>query len=161
VDAKSELPVAMVVASANENEKKHSCCLFERASSVVKFKKLVADPQYSSQGLRDVAVSMGTVPVIPYPSNQKMGEEGVLRVDRKFRSHGPSELKRAYRKRAAVERVFSRLKNLAGLTQHNLKGLAKITFHAELCLLVMLFTAQAAVNTCKPGKSRSIRHFAN
>jgi hypothetical protein len=60
-----------------------------------------------------------------------------------------------------VERVFSRLKNLVGLKQHNLRGLAKITFHAELCLLAILLTAQAAVNANKPGKIRSIRYFAN
>jgi transposase len=161
VDAKSELPVAMVVASANENEKKHSYSLFKKASSKAKFKKLVADPQYSSQALRDAAVSMGTVPVIPYPSNQKIGERGVLRVDRKFRSHGPQQLRRAYRKRVAVERVFSRLKNLAGLKEHNLRGLAKITFHSQLCIIAMLLVAQAAINTHKTGKSRSIRYFAN
>lgn len=161
VDAKSELPVAMIVASANENEKKHSCGLFRRASSKVKFKKLVADPQYSSQGLRDAAVSMGTVPVIPYPSNQKIGVRGILRVDRKFRSHGPQQLRRAYRKRATVERVFSRLKNLAGLKEHNLRGLAKITFHSQLCIIAMLLVAQASINTHKTSKSRSIRYFAN
>ena len=44
VDAKSELPVAMVVASANENEKKHSLMLFEKASIHVKPERLVADP---------------------------------------------------------------------------------------------------------------------
>jgi IS5 family transposase len=161
VDTKSELPVAMVVASANENEKKHSYSLFTSASAKVRFRKLVADPQYSSQGLRDAAVSIGTVPVIPYPSNQKKGVRGVLRVDRKFRSHGPQELRRAYRKRVAVERVFSRLKNLAGLKDHNLRGLANLTFHSQLCILIMLITAQAAVNTNKIGKTRSIRYFAN
>ena len=127
----------------------------------MKFKRLVADAQYSSQGLREAAVSMGTVPVIPYPSNQKIGESEVLRVDRKFRSHGPQQLRRAYRKRVAVERVFSRLKNLAGLKEHNLRGLAKITFHSQLCIIAMLIVAQAAVNTHKTGKSRSIRYFAN
>jgi transposase len=161
VDAKSELPVAMVVASANENEKKHSYSLFEKASSKVKFKKLVADPQYSSQGLRDAAVRVETVPVIPYPSNQKIGVGGVLRVDRKFRTHGPQQLKRAYRKRVAVERVFSRLKNLAGLKDHNLRGLANITFHSQLCIIAMLLVAQAAINTHRTDKSRSIRYFAN
>jgi len=161
VDCRSELPVAMTVASANENEKKHSIKLFEKASCHVKPKRLVADPQYSSQRLRDVAFKQGTVPVIPYPRNQQKGVKGILRIDRKFKSHGPQELRRAYRKRVAVERVFSRLKNLAGLTQHNLRGLAKITFHAQLCLLVMLFTAQAAINTHKPSKARSIRYFAN
>jgi len=161
VDCRSELPVAMTVASANENEKKHSIKLFEKASCHVKPKRLVADPQYSSQSLRDVAFKQGTVPVIPYPRNQQKGVKSILRIDRKFMSHGPQELRRAYRKRVAVERVFSRLKNLAGLTQHNLRGLAKITFHAQLCLLVMLFTAQAAINTHKPSKARSIRYFAN
>jgi hypothetical protein len=161
VDAKSELPVAMTVAPANENEKKHSLRLFEKASCQVKPKRLVADPQYSSQSLRDVALKQGTVPVIPYPRNQQKGVKGILRIDRRFKSHGPQELRRAYRKRVAVERVFSRLKNLAGLAQHNLRGLVKITFHAQLCLLIMLFTAQAAINTHKPGRSRSIRYFAN
>jgi hypothetical protein len=161
VDAKSEMPVAMTVASANENEKKHSLRLFDMASRHVKPKRLVADPQYSSLSLRDAALKHGTVPVIPYPRNQKKDVRGILRIDRKFRSHGPQELRRAYKKRAAVERVFSRLKNLAGLAQHNLRGLANLTFHAQLCLLTILFTAQAALNTHKPSKTRSIRYFAN
>jgi hypothetical protein len=161
VDAKSELPIAMAVASANENEKKHSLKLFEKASCHVKPERLVADPQYSGQSLRDAALKQGTVPVIPYPRNQQESIKGILRIDRKFKSHGPQELRRAYRKRVVVERVFSRLKNLADLAQHNLRGLAKITFHSQLCLLIMLFTAQAALNTGRPGKSRSIRHFAN
>jgi len=161
IDSQTMLPLTCTLASANQNEKKHSLDLFEKASVHLKPKRLVADPQYSSQNLRDVALKQGTVPVIPYPRNQQKGVKCILRIDRKFKSHGPQELRRAYRKRVAVERVFSRLKNLAGLTQHNLRGLAKITFHAQLCLLIMLFTAQAAINTHKPSKARSIRHFAN
>jgi hypothetical protein len=161
VDCRSEMPIAMTVAPANENEKKHSLGLFEKASIHMKPRRLVADPQYSSQSLRDAALKQGAVPVIPYPRNQQKGVKRILRIDRKFKSHGPQELRRAYKKRVAVERVFSRLKNLAGLTQHNLRGLAKITFHAQLCLLIMLFTAQAAINTHKPSKTRSIRYFAN
>src|SRR4030067_45662 len=147
----------MTVAPANENEKKHSIRLFEKASGHVKPRSLVADPQYSSQSLRDVALKQGTVPVIPYPRNHQKGVKGILRIDRKFKSHGPQELRRAYRKRVAVERVFSRLKNLVGLAQHNIRGLAKITFHVQLCLIAMLLTAQAAFNTHKPSKARSIR----
>jgi transposase len=165
VDTRSEMPVAMTVAPANENEKKHSINLFEKASIHMRLKRLVADPQYSSQRLRDAALKYGAVPVIPYPRNQQRGTKGILRIDRKFKSHGPQQLRRAYRKRVAVERVFSRLMNLTDLTrartQHNLRGLAKITFHTQLCLLIMLFTAQAALNTSRPGKSRSIRYFAN
>jgi len=161
VDVKSELPIAMVVVSANENEKKHSLSLFKKASEYVKPRKLLADSQYSASNLRDVASECGALPVIPYPRNQLKGVRGILRVDRKFRSHGPQKFKLAYRKRVAVERVFSRLKNLASLTQHNLRGLAKITFHSQLCVLIMLLTAEAALNTHNKARSRSIRYFAN
>lgn len=161
VDAKSELPVAMVVASANENEKKHSLMWFEKASIHVRPEYVVADPQYSSNSLREELLRNGAIPVIPYPRNQMKGVKGVLRVDKKFRSHGPQELRQAYKKRVAVERVFSRLKNLVDLKEHNLRGLAKLTFHSQLCVIAMLLLAQAAVNTHKNGKSRSIRYFAN
>ena len=160
-DVKSELPIAMIVVSANENEKKHSISLFAKASEHVKPRKLLADSQYSAASLRENALAHGALPVIPYPRNQQVGVRGILRVDRKFRSHGPQKFRRAYRKRVAVERVFSRLKNLASLTQHNLRGLAKITFHSQICVLIMLFNAQAAINTHKLSKSRSIRYFAN
>ena len=120
VDAKSEMPVAMIVASANENEKKQSLKLLEQASKHVKPRRFVADPQYSSQTHREEALKQGTQPVIPYPRNQKKDVKGVIKVDRKFKSHRPQMLRRAYRKRVAVERVFSRLKNLVCLAQHNL-----------------------------------------
>ena len=161
VDVKSELPIAMIVVSANENEKKHSISLLRKTSEHVKPKKLLADSQYSAVNLRKIAIERGALPVIPYPKNQSKGARGILRVDRKFRSHGPTIFKVAYRKRVAVERVFSRLKNLASLNQHNLSGLAKLTFHSQLCILIMLLTAEAAVNTHNNAKSRSIRYFAN
>ena len=161
VDVKSELPVAMIVVSANENEKKHSLSLFEKVSGYVKPRKLLADSQYSAANLREMALERGALPVIPYPRNQRVGDRGILRIDKKFRSHGPQRLKAAYKKRVAIERVFSRLKNLTSLTQHNLRGLAKITFHTQLCVLIMLLTAEAALNTHNKAKSRSIRYFAN
>jgi len=161
VDVKSELSIAMIVVSANENEKKHSVSLLRKASGFVRPMRLLADSQYSAGNLRDTAVELGALPIIPYPKNQLKGATGVLRVDRQFRSHGPTKCKVAYKKRVAVERVFSRLKNLASLNQHNLRGLAKLTFHSQLCVLIMLLTAEAALNTNKLSKCRSIRYFAN
>ena len=161
VDVKSELPVAMIVVSANENEKKHSISIFEKASEHVKPRKLLAGSQYSAANLRETASEHGVLPVIPYPKNQCVGVRGILRIDKKFRSHGPQRFKTAYTKRVAIERVFSRLKNLASPSQHNLRGLAKITFHSQLCVLIMLLTAEAAINTHNNAKSRSIRYFAN
>lgn len=161
VDVKSELPMAMILVSANENEKKHSINLFKKASEHVKPRKLLADSQYSAASLRQTALGYGTLPVIPYPKNQCKGAKGILRVDRRFRCHGPREFKNAYKKRAAIERVFSRLKNLASLTHHSLRGLVKVTFHSQLCIIIMLLTAQAAINTNNNAKTRSIRYFAN
>jgi transposase len=140
VDVKSELPIAMNVVSANENEKKHSVNLFMKASEHVKPRKLLADSQYSASNLRETALINGALPVIPYPKNQCRGVRGILRVDKKFRNHGPQKLKNAYKKRAAIERVFSRLKNLTSLNQHTLRGLAKVTFHSQLCIIIMLLT---------------------
>src|SRR3989337_3806264 len=47
VDVKSDLPIAMIVVSANENEKKHSINLFAKESEHVEQGKLLADSQYS------------------------------------------------------------------------------------------------------------------
>jgi hypothetical protein len=101
VDVKSELPIAMIVVSANENEKKHSISLFRKASEHVKPGKLLADSQYSAANLRETALECGALPIIPYPRNQQVGVRGILRVDRKFRSHGPEKFKTAYKKRTA------------------------------------------------------------
>jgi hypothetical protein len=160
VDVKSELPIAMIVVSANKNEKKHSINLFEKSAKYVKARKLLADSEYNASDLREAALKTGALPVIPYPRNQSKGVKGILRVDRKFRSHGPQNFRRAYKKRVAVERVFSRLKNLASLSQHNLRGLVKVTFHSQL-YIIMLLTAQASFNTDNKAKARSNRYFTN
>ena len=51
---KSDLPLAIIVASVNENEKKHASRLFDKALRATreKAKTLVADSQYSSGKLR-------------------------------------------------------------------------------------------------------------
>ncbi|MBS7623922.1 transposase [Candidatus Bathyarchaeota archaeon] len=59
----------------------------------------------------------------------------VLRIDRKFRSHGPSKLRRLYRKRSAVERVVSRLKTHYWICQLRTRGLRNVSSHVLLCLL--------------------------
>jgi len=43
VYVKSELPIAMIVVSANENEKKHSIGLFKKAREYARAGELLAD----------------------------------------------------------------------------------------------------------------------
>jgi IS5 family transposase len=157
-DAKSELPLAVVAASANENEKKHAPRLFDKALKTAgeRVRTLVADSQYSSRSLRCRVSSHGVRVVIPYPANQRRGEKKLLRVDRYFRTHGPAVDRRIYRKRAAVERLNSRLKEQLSLNRHRVRGLRNVTIHALLCLIAMLLTALAALEMHRPEKTRSI-----
>jgi len=67
--------------------------------------RLVADSQYSSRRFREKVADCGVMAVIPYPSNQRKGED-VLRVDKFFRVHGSEEERRLYGLgRSSIKRV--------------------------------------------------------
>ena len=161
-DAKAEMPLAVIAAPANENEKKHASALFDKAVRATgkRMKKLVADSQYSCRKLRDQAFASGVRPVIPYPANQCRGEKRLLRVDKYFRTHGPAFERRLYKQRSAVERVNSRLKEQLSLTRHRVKGLKNITIHALLCIIAMLLTALAALRLKRVEKARCVTLLA-
>jgi transposase len=161
-DAESELPLAVIVAPANDNEKKHAPKLFKKALRVTKkrMKLLVADSQYSCRGQREQAADVGVQVVIPYHVNQKRGQKGLLRVDRYFRTHGSKREKRLYRLRSSIERVNSRLKEQLCLENHRVRGLVRVTVHSLLCLIVMLLNAVAAVRLRAVEKARSITLLA-
>jgi len=156
VDAASEMPRAVLVEPANVNEKKAAPRLLRKAlkHNRRRWKSLVADSQYSSEAFRDEAGSAGLEPVIPYPRNQMKGKP-VLRVDRKFRSHGPTRLKRLYKRRSAVERASSRLKDHFGLRQLRTRRLRNAFTHVLLCLIAMLMNALSAIKHGFPEKMRS------
>ena len=162
VDAKSELPLAITVAPANDNEKKHSPELFKKALKATrkKMKLLVADSQYSCRSQREQAKAAGVRVVIPYPANQMRGQRGLLRVDRFFRTHGPKREKRFYRLRSSVERVNSRLKEQLCLENHRVRSLLRVTVHSLFCLIAMLLNAVAAVRLSVSGKVRSLTILA-
>jgi IS5 family transposase len=155
VDSRSEMPLAVVVEPANVNEKKLAAKLLHKAVRKKKrWKNLVADSQYSSRAFRDEARSLNVEPVIPYPKNQMKGKR-VLRVDKKFRSHGPWRLKRLYRRRSAVERTVSRLKTHFGLCQLRTRGLRNVLSHVFLCLIAMLMIALSLIKNGFVEKMRS------
>jgi hypothetical protein len=74
--------------------------------SADRLRSVIADSQYSNGKLRN-AVCEG---VIIYRVNQKRDVEGLLRVDKKFRTYGPKDKKREYHKRPHMKRftVFLR-----------------------------------------------------
>jgi len=160
-DTKSEMPLAAIVEPANVNEKKAAPTLLKK---IIKRRRkrrvrhVVADSQYSSQAVREEVKRLDAKPVIPYPKNQAKGRR-VLRVDRKFRSHGPASLKRLYRKRSAVERVVSRLKTHFGLRQLRTRGLRNVLSHVLLCFIALLANALSAIKQGLPHRIRSSIHF--
>jgi len=162
VDAKSELPLAVIAAPANDNEKKHAPELLEKALKATKrrMKVLVADSQYSCRSLRDQASDSGVRVVIPFPANQLRERKGLFRVDRYFRTHGPTDKKQVYRLRSSVERVNSRLKEQLCLEKHRVRGLRRITVHALICMIAMLLNAVAAFRLNRVEKARSITLLA-
>jgi len=99
-------------------------------------------------------------PIIPCRINQHKGEKGVLRFDKRFKPHDPTRLKHLYKKRSAIERVFSRLKEHLNLQNHKVRGLINITLHVQFCIIGMLLNAQAAINANKPSKTISITYYA-
>jgi len=162
IDAKSELPLAVIVASANDNEKKHAPALLDMSLKATngRVKLLVADSQYSSGNLRDQASALGVRVVIPFPANQQRGQKGLLRVDKYFRTHGPIYEKRVYRLRSSVERVNSRLKEQLCLEKHRIRSLRRMTIHALICMIAMLLNAVAAFRLNRVEKARSITLLA-
>jgi hypothetical protein len=159
VDPKRILPLASVLASANENEKKHGPALVERTRMVLgraeaRLRSLIADSQYSSRRIRSLVEDA----VIPYMANQRPGED-VLRVDRRFRAHGPVEEVREYRKRPAVEASFAFLKTQFGLTVNRVRGLAYVSLYALLSVLCCVLNREAAENMGRPEKAISPTFF--
>jgi hypothetical protein len=159
VDHRSILPLASVLAPANDNEKKHGPTLVERTKQIlrkagVKLRSLIADSQYSSgrmRGLVDEAV-------IPFMSNQ-WGGEAVLRVDRKFRTHGPEEERVKYHMRPAVEAAYAFLKTQYGMAVNKVRGLGRVAVYALYSVLCHVLTREAAENMGRPDKAVSPTFF--
>ena len=156
VDVKSELPLAMIVVSANENEKKHAPTLFHKALTATEqhTKTVVADSQFSSRKLREQLSTSGVKVVIPYPANQNKEKKTLLRVDKYFRTHGPACERQIYNQRGVVERVNSRLKEQLCLERHRARGLERITIHA------LLLNALIALRLNRLEKARSLTMIA-
>ena len=122
VDPRCILPLASVLAPANE--KRYASSLVERTRVVLsragaRLKCLIGESQYSSARVKSLIEHAA----IPYMSNQRRGEDA-LRVDRLFRAHGPAE--EVYRRRPAVEALFTFVKAQYGLNVNRIQGLVNV-----------------------------------
>jgi len=159
VDPKRILPLATLLASANENEKKHAPTLVKRTHLLleragVKLRCLIADSQYSSAKVRALVEHA----VIPYMVNQRCGGDA-LRVDRLFRAHGSVAEVEVYRRRPAVEALFAFLKNWFGLTVNRVRGLLNVEVYSLLSVLCLVLNREAAENVGRTDKVLSPTFF--
>ena len=160
IDSKTMLPLTCTFASANQNEKKHSLSMLEKTKltlkqSATRLRRVIADSQYSSRKLREAVAQT----VIPYPSNQKRGVKGILRVDKRFRTYGPDELKKEYHKRPSVEAVYSFLKTQYIMVTNKVRGLKNVACYALYSILCLILNREAAQNIGRPDKAVSPTYF--
>jgi transposase len=160
IDSETMLPLSCLFASANQNEKKHSLTILEKAKQVLKnsgakMRSVIADSQYSDNKIRMAADKT----VIPYPANQKRGIRDVLRVDKKFRTYGPEDQKKEYHKRPPIEAVNSFLKTQYGMVVNKVRGLKQIASYALFSILCLVLNREAAQNIGRPDKAVSPTYF--
>lgn len=160
IDHKTMLPLSSVFVSANQNEKKHSLTILNKAKRIlkrckVKVRSVVADSQYSDSKLR-ISVEKAT---IPYPANHMKGIEGLLRVDKKFRTYGSEEQKQEYHKRPLIEAVNSFLKTQYSMANNKVRGLKQVAFYALCSILCLVLNREAAENFGRHEKAVSPTYF--
>jgi transposase len=160
IDSRTMLPLTCVFASANQNEKKHSPSMLEKTKLILKqsmarLRSVIADSQYSDGRIRN-AVDKA---VIPYPANQKRDIKGLFRVDKKFRTHGPEDLKKEYHKRPHIEAVYSFLKTQYSMIINKVRGIRNVASYTLYSLLCLVLNREAAENTGRPDKAVSPTYF--
>jgi len=160
IDSQTMLPLTCVFASANQNEKKHSPSILEKTKqtlkrSAAKLRSVIADSQYSDQRIRNVVGKA----VIPCPANQKRDVKGLLRVDKKFRTHGPDDQKREYHRRPHIEAVYSFLKTQYSLAINKVRGIRNVTSYALYSLFCLVLNREAAQSIKRPDKAVSPTYF--
>jgi transposase len=160
IDSKTMLPLTCVFASANQNEKKHSLNMLEKTKLILKrsaarLRSVIADSQYSDSKLRNAVCEA----VIPYPANQKRDVKGLLRVDKKFKTYGPEDMKKEYHKRPHIEAVYSFLKTQYSLVINKVRGVRNVASYALYSLLCLVLNREAAENINRADKAVSPTYF--
>jgi hypothetical protein len=153
IDSATMLPLTCTFASANQNEQNHSLNILDKTKLILKqseakLRSVIADSQYSSGKLRN---AVGET-VIPYRANQKRDVKGLLRVDKKFRTYGPTDQKKEYHKRPHIEAVYSFLKTQYNLAINKVRGLGNVASYALFSILCLVLNREAAENTGRPDK---------
>ena len=128
-DVETEIPIALEIAPANRNDK----IFFHELYNTVKERfavhmkpnaKFLADAAYDSTDIYQELHYDGVKPLI------------VVNGRGHYKSSKPKD--KEYGKRWAIERIFSRLKEVFGLAKNRFIGIKKVTMHIYSCILAYL-----------------------
>jgi hypothetical protein len=123
--------------------------VFSSTSIHFSFAARARDSQYSDSKLRNAVDQT----VIPYPANQKRGVRNILRVDKRFRAHGPEDQKKEYHKRPHMEAVYSFSKNQYRMAINKVRGLSNVASYPLYSLLCLVLNRKATENIGRPDKA--------
>lgn len=124
----SELPTTVLVAPANEHDSTHFISLYSQLPAKPWY--VLADAAYDSTPIRNTVLNNGGRPYI------KMN----LSSNKRLKPIYPEEWKNKYKKRTAIERLFSRLKNFLHLRRMRVRGIKAVTCYIYLgCIAMLLF----------------------
>jgi IS5 family transposase len=150
VDANHDLPLVEIVTGANKNDSPILPDLLRMACSQANVRVVMADAGYDSKKNYFAALKQKVVPIIalnPRRTRRKRRRlDDVMPVDR-----DSEEWTDLYSKRASVERVFSRLKDLFGLETHlRMRSRSRVEVHFQLCIITLLVLALASATVGIP-----------
>jgi len=160
VDAELELPLVFTVTPANVYDSVEYPNIIQKLlNKGIKPEIVIMDAGYDSKKNYLITLAEDIIPIIALnPRNMKYQEkrdfEEMLPIQRdsKFWSQ-------LYKKRGAVERVISRLKEELTLKAVRVRGMGNVKVHIALSLIAMLTVALAAFNTKSGHLSKSVNSF--
>lgn len=139
VDAKSEIPIAIVITDGKVHDSQLLVPLCTKLSSYnLKPSYVLADKAYDSDDLIAFIIQkLGALASIPVRAKHKQSA-----VNLAAKQQGRTDDRAIYRKRTSVERVFSYLKGKYHLGQEKTRGIANFlinVFLSAICLILEKF----------------------
>lgn len=129
--ANTDLPVAWRIETARRNESLFVAPLLDKARARgFRPETCAMDKGYDNNRVMDETRERGCVPIVCLRKGRPIPLSPI--------PHGSDEWKRLYRGRGAVEREFGRLKQDYGLAPLRVRGLERVSLHADLVILARL-----------------------
>jgi transposase len=159
-DAELELPLGFEVTPANVYDStRYQALLTDLMGRGIEPETVLADKGYDTKSNYAFTLDHGAIPIVAMnPRNLKKRRKRDFEADFPIQRNS-DEWKKLYRKRGAVERVNSRLKEELDLKAVKVRGLDNVKIHAAISLITMLVVALVALRSGNGHLSASVNSF--